>query len=35
LTSTNPTTHLLDFYTEMFFRPNKALLLVGKKLKST
>jgi len=35
LTSTNPTAHLLDFYTGRFFRPNKALLLAGKKLKST
>jgi len=35
LTSTNPTAHLLHSYTEMFFRPNKALLFAGKKLKST
>jgi len=34
LTSTNPTTHLLDLYSNVF-RPNNAILLAGTKLKST
>jgi len=34
LPSTNPTTHLLDLHRNIF-RPDKALLLAGTKLKST
>jgi len=34
LTSTNPTTHLLDLYRNVS-RPNNAILLAGTKLKST
>jgi len=34
LTSTNPSTHLLDLHRNVF-RPNNAILLAGTKLKST
>jgi len=34
LTSTNPTAYLLDLHRNVF-KPNKALLLAGTKLKST
>jgi len=34
LTSTTPTTHLLDLYSNVF-RPNNSILLAGTKLKST